>query len=128
MNPARFTILLAAMGVAMADASPEPALLTLEQVVDLTLRHNFAWRIAALESRISREAVTAEEAAFDTELFAQARMARSDPDAYRLRSAVRSWLTGASSAPPSSRRPRRSARTAAPSRPGRASAWPRAPR
>ncbi len=27
-------------------------------------------------------------------------LARSDPDAYRLRSAVRSWLTGASSAPP----------------------------
>jgi len=57
-----------------------PELLSLEQAVALTLRHNFAWQISALEPEIAREALAAEEAAFDTELFASARVAQSDPD------------------------------------------------
>lgn len=68
----------AGMSGATAEAIPEQPDLSLDAAIGTALETNFSFRIAALDPEIARQSVTRAEAAFDSELFASARVSQAE--------------------------------------------------
>jgi outer membrane protein TolC len=70
--------------------------LSLDEAIQVTLENNFAFRIASLDPEIAREAVTGQEAAFDTEIFASGQVSqREEASIIPQSSDSRNWQAGA---------------------------------
>lgn len=74
--------------------------LSLEEAVNITIQNNYAYQIAKLNPEISREVITRQESAFDTQIFAsgsvaQEQQARPFSDNDSTTSDNRNWRVGA---------------------------------
>lgn len=74
----RHGLLLAVVAGWSGPARGEAELLELEEAIQTALENNLTYRAALIDPEIARYAVTVEEAAFDTELFASGRVSQTE--------------------------------------------------
>lgn len=89
----QFLILLAMSGTTGTLLAQD--ILDLEEAINQSVENNFTYRIARIDPEIAREQVTAESAAFDTEIFISGEVAQSENAASGNSSDQRSLNAGA---------------------------------
>ncbi|MEX0322419.1 MAG: TolC family protein [Puniceicoccaceae bacterium] len=92
--------LLLVLPVLMQPSAHAEETLSLEEAVNITIQNNYAYRIAKLNPEISKEVITRQESAFDTQLFASGSVSQTEQSATFSQvdgtsSDSRNWRVGA---------------------------------